>query len=144
MTKHEAVKAYLEPICQELAQGALGFNFSPESEDSMSIITRYSGKVVRYFIDDTAEKEYGFSVIIEKIYSTDTGDDLNLLAMNFAQGFMDWLDTQNKDRNFPDFEGCEVIAVENLQNMPNLAAVNPEEGLARYMVQGRILYREDV
>ena len=56
---------------------------------------------------------------------------------------MDWLDEQNRQKIFPDFgEDCEVEKIENLQNMPNLAGINAEESLARYMLQGRILYRE--
>lgn len=142
MTKHDAVKAYFEPKVVELVEKKLNFNFSPESPDSISIITRYSDKIVRSFITGDTEKEYGFSIIIVKQYSTDT-DDLNLEAMNFAQAFMDWLDEQNKNKIFPDFgKNCEVFKIENLQNMPNLAGINAEASLARYMIQGRILYRE--
>ncbi len=54
---------------------------------------------------------------------------------------MDWLDEQNEKKNYPDFgKSCEVEKIEVLQNMPNFAGINPETGLARYMVQGRILY----
>lgn len=142
MTKHDAMKEYFEPKVIELVEKKLNFNFSPESPDSISIITRYSDKVVRSFITGDVEKEYGFAIDIVKQYSTDT-DDLNLEAMNFAQEFMDWLDEQNKNKIFPDFgEKCEVTKIENLQNMPNLAGINAKESLARYMIQGRILYRE--
>lgn len=142
MSLHEAVKEYLEPEIIELAASRLDFNFSAESPDSFAIVTRYSGKLVREFITGAREKEYGFAVIIVKQYSTDT-DDINLEAMDFAQGFMDWLDEQNRQKQFPDFgPDREVLEVENLQNMPNLAGVNAEEGLARYQVQGRIRYLE--
>lgn len=142
MTKHEIMKAYLEPKIIEIADTVLHFNFSPESPDSISIITRYSDHVVRRFITDEAEKEYGFSVIIVKAYSQDT-DDVNIEAMNFAQAFMDWLDEQNAAKNFPDFgEGTEVLSIDNLQNMPNLSGISQDGSLARYQVQGRVLYRE--
>lgn len=142
MTIHDAVKAYFEPKVIELVSKTVQFNFSPESKDNISLITRYADKVVRSFITGDCEKEYGFAIIIVKSYSTDS-DDLNLEAMNFSQAFMDWLDEQNKNKIFPDFgERREVLKIENLQNMPNLSGVNTEEGLARYMIQGRILYRE--
>ena len=142
MTKHDAVKQYFEPKVIELVEKQLQFNFSEESPDNISFITRYADKIVRSFITGDSEKEYGFSIIIVKQYSTDT-DDLNLEAMNFAQAFMDWLEEQNKNKVFPDFgANCEVTKIENLQNMPNLAGINAEAALARYMIQGRILYRE--
>lgn len=142
MTKHDAMKAYFGPIVFELVGSMLSFNFSEESPDSISFVTNYSDKVVREFINGDKEKEYGFTIVIVKDYSTTT-DDLNLEAMNFAQAFMDWLDGQNKKREFPDFGSrCEVVKMENLQNMPNLAGINAEAGLARYMIQCRVLYRE--
>lgn len=140
MTKHDAMKMYFEPKVKELVGKMLGFNFSPESPDNIAFVTNYSDKVRKKYIYG-AEKEYGFTIIITKAYSTDT-DDLNLEAMNFAQAFMDWLDEQNRLKNYPEFpESCQIRKMENLQNMPNLAGINPQ-GLARYMIQCRLIYFE--
>ncbi len=140
MTKHDAMKKYFEPKVKELVGKMLSFNFSPESRDSIAFVTNYSDKVRKKYIYG-AEKEYGFTIIITKAYSTDT-DDLNLEAMNFAQAFMDWLDEQNQMKIYPEFpENCQVRKMENLQNMPNLAGINPQ-GLARYMIQCRLIYFE--
>lgn len=142
MTKHDAVKAYFEPKIAGLAGDMLKFNFSPESEDSISLITNYSDKVVKRYITGKVQKQYGFTIVIVKKYSADA-DDLNLEAMNFAQAFMDWLEEQDGRKQYPDFgEGCTVEKMECLQNMPNLSGVNVQAGLARYMVQCRILYTE--
>ncbi|MDY4404731.1 hypothetical protein [Blautia sp.] len=141
MTKHDAVKAYFEPKILELVKENIHFNFSPDSNDSVALITNYSDKVVKKFITRDVQKQYGFTILITKAYSSDD-DDLNLEAMNFAQAFMDWIDEQNEKKEFPDFgERCTVEKMENLQNMPNLSGIS-EEGTARYMMQARILYRE--
>lgn len=141
MTKHDAVKTYFEPKILELVKENIHFNFSPDSNDSVALITNYSDKVVKKFITRDVQKQYGFTILITKAYSSDD-DDLNLEAMNFAQAFMDWIDEQNEKKEFPDFgERCTVEKMENLQNMPNLSGVS-EEGTARYMMQARILYRE--
>lgn len=142
MTKHDAMKEYFEPKVAEMVGDILNFNFSPESKDSVAFITNYSDKVRKKYIRIGAEKEYGFTIVITKEYSTET-DDLNLEAMNFAQAFMEWLDEQNKAKNYPEFpDNCEIKKMENLQNMPNLAGINAEESLARYMIQCRIIYFE--
>lgn len=141
MTKHDAVKTYFEPKILELVKENIHFNFSPDSNDSVALITNYSDKVVKKFITRDVQKQYGFTILITKAYSSDD-DDLNLEAMNFAQAFMDWIDEQNEKKEFPDFgERCTVEKMENLQNMPNLSGIS-EEGTARYMMQARILYRE--
>lgn len=142
MTIHDAVKDFFESKVAELAGNILNFNFSPDSADEFSLITNYADKEIKKYVNGDSQKAYGFTIIIVKQYSTG-GDDLNLECMNFVQEFMDWMDEQNRERNFPDFgEGCEVEKMEVLQNMPNLAGINAEEGLARYMVQARILYRK--
>lgn len=141
MTKHDAMRAYFEPKVTELVGKLVRFNFSPESPDSISFVTNYSDKIRKKYVR-AAEKEYGFSVIIVKAYSTDE-DDLNLEAMNFAQAFIDWLDEQNRKKIYPIFpENCQIKKMENLQNMPNLAGINAQAGLARYMIQCRLIYFE--
>lgn len=142
MTIHDSVKVYFEPKVQELAGNILNFNFSPESDDSFALVTNYAGKVGKEYINGDKEKAYGFAIVIVKSYSTD-GDDLNLQCMNFVQKFMEWLEEQERKKNYPVFpQNCKIHKMEVLQNMPNLAGVNAEEGWARYMVQCQILYRE--
>lgn len=142
MTKHDAMKAYFEPVVTELAHTVLNYNFSSESPDAIGFLTNYSDKVLKRYIRVGADKAYGFSVLVTKEYSTYC-DDLNLEAMNFVQKIMDWVDEQNRNRNYPDFgERCTIKKIENLQNMPNLAEANPEEGYARYMFQCRVIYYE--
>lgn len=141
MTKHEIMKKYVEEKVTELAGGLVSFNFADDSPDAVSFLTNYSGRIIKKYIR-AADKEYGFTILITWHYSTET-DDLNLQAMNFAQEFMDWIDDQNRLGNFPDFgEHCQVKKIENLQNMPNLAAVDWENMRAQYQIQCRVLYFE--
>ena len=104
MTKHDAIKAYFGPKVSELAGDMLNFNFSPESEDSISLITNYSDKMKKKYVTGDVQKEYGFTFVIVKSYSS-CQDDLNLEAMNFAQAFIDWLDQQERKKRFSRFWG---------------------------------------
>lgn len=143
MSKHSVIKEFFEPKVIELVGERLGFNFSPESVDNIALVTNYSERVIREFITGEKEKEYGFTFLVTKSYSTDA-DDLNLEAMEFADGFMEWVDEQNRIHNYPNLgEGITVTEIEVLQNMPNLSGVNAEEGYAVYQIQTRIVYRED-
>lgn len=141
-TKHDAVHKFFDEKIKEITKSTLGFNFSAEFPGSVSLVTNYSGKVRKKYVRVGAEKEYGLSIILVKPYSTDE-DNLNLQAMNFAQSISDWVDQQNKLKNYPEFpENCQIKRMETLQNMPNLAGINAKENLARYMVQCRIIYFE--
>ncbi len=142
MTKHEAVEAYFRSKAEELAAGAMGYNYTPETPYQISLVTIYSDKIRKKYLIG-AEKEYGFAIFLTRPYSTDSGDDLNLSAMNFAQSLMDWIEEQNREKAYPAFpEGCQIKKMECLQNMPNLSGVNAEEGIAQYMVQCNIIYFE--
>ena len=113
MSKHDAVKAYFVSKVKELAGSMLNFNFSPESPNSISLLTNYSDKVRKKYITGDALKEYGFSIIIVKEYSSES-DDLNLEAMNFAQTFMEWLEEQNEKKEYPDFVEFDAVFREEL------------------------------
>lgn len=141
MTKHDAMEQFFRPVIIELCGSVLNFNYSQEEPDAVALITNYSDKVRKKYVR-AAEKEYGFSIVITKPFSS-YGDNLNLEAMNFVQAFMDWLETQNRKKIYPAFpDNCQIKKMEVLQNMPNLAGINDEEQLARYMVQCRLIYFE--
>ena len=107
MTKHEAMIEYVEPKVNELIGKTLLFNFTNDSPGSISFLTNYSGKVVKKYVR-AADKQYGFTILLTWPFSEET-DSLNVEAMNFAQEFMEWIDQQNGEQNYPDFgEQCQV------------------------------------
>ena len=142
MIDHKAVLDYLKEVVRELTDGAVTFNFSQEEPDTFSVVTRYADKVIRSYINGNKDMEYGFEIVMIRQYSSDE-DDLNLEAMEFAQGLIEILDQREQDKNYPDLgDNTEVQSIEVLQNMPNLTGINAEAALAQYRVQGRIVYTE--
>lgn len=85
-------------------------------------------------------KQWDFAIV--KIAQADTGtSDINADETQAVQDFMDWIDEQNKAGNFPDFSPGVVLSIENLQNMPNFAGIDQNEGAAKYMFQCRVRYQ---
>lgn len=141
MTKHEIMKSYVEEKITELCDAVLTFNYADGAAHSVAFLTNYAGKILKKYVR-AADKEYGFTILITWHYSSEL-DDLNLQAMNLGQLFMDWIDEQNRMKNFPDFGAdCQVKKIENLQNMPNLATVDWESGIAQYQIPCRVIYFE--
>ena len=115
MDKHRAMIAFFKPKIEEIS-AEMNFNFSDDEMNSVAFLT----------------KEY-----------SPYKDDVNLQAMEFAQSLMDWVDQKNRAKEYPDFpDTCEIQKIETLQNMPNLAGVNMEQTMARYMFQCRVTYFE--
>ncbi len=84
-------------------------------------------------------KNYDFALVMMKSYDTGTSD-INVEEIFNVQKFMDWIDEQNRNKNFPNFEKEEVFLIENLQNDPTFSGINENGDLAKYMFQIRIKY----
>lgn len=142
MSKHEAMQTYLINHISTLTGCAFAFNFSDDTVDAFGFFTQYADKDVKKYIRVGAIREYGFEIRIVKNYSSNT-DDINLQAMNFAQDFNDWVEEQNRIKNYPDFgDKCEIQKIESLQNMPNLVGTSEDESKAYYMLQCKVTYFE--
>lgn len=122
-------------------QSFLYFNSITNELGNTSVQTVYSEAWERRYMGGHGIKQYDFAIVY--MAQQDPGTSFNNAEeMQGVQEFMDWIDAQNKARNFPKFEGTRVMSIENLQNMPNLAEVNEAGNVAKYMFQCRIRYYE--
>ena len=138
-SEHEAMLKYLSKYP---GWGAfLRFNSATDELGNISVQTVYSNQWEKRYIGGHGVKRYDFAIV--SMAPQDPGRSaVNAKQMQEAQNFMEWIDEQQKARNFPDFEGCKVLSIENLQNMPNLAGVNTAGNVAKYIIQCRVRYYE--
>lgn len=120
-------------------QSFLYFNSMVDQIGNTSIQTVYGETWEKKYVRGHGIKQWDFAIV--QIAQADTGtSDINADEAQAVQNFMDWIDEQNKAENFPVFEGCKVLSISNLQNMPNFAGINNDEGTAKYMFQCRVRY----
>lgn len=120
-------------------QSFLYFNSMVDQIGNTSIQTVYGETWEKKYVRGHGIKQWDFAIV--QIAQADTGtSDINADEAQAVQNFMDWIDKQNKAENFPVFEGCKVLSISNLQNMPNFAGINNDEGTAKYMFQCRVRY----
>lgn len=135
--KNKKILDYLEQC--PAVKSFLYFNSTTEKTGRISVHTVYSDMWEKRYIGNRGIKVYEFAVV--QMLPQDEGTSkTNAEQVQAVQDFMDWIDEQNQKRNFPKFEGCKVLSIENLQNMPNLADVNEAGTIARYMFQVRVRY----
>lgn len=138
-SKHEAMLDYLEKYPG--LDAFLRFNSVTDELGNISVQTVYSNEWEKRYIGGHGIKRYDFAIV--SMAPQDPGTShANADRMQEAQNFMEWIDEQRKARNFPDFKGCRVLSIENLQNMPNLAGVNAAGNVAKYIIQCRVRYYE--
>lgn len=135
--KHQAMLDYLAKYPG--LDAFLRFNSVTDKLGNVSVQTVYSSEWEKRYIGGHGIKRYDFAVV--SMVPQDPGtSSVNAEQMQEAQKFMEWIDQQRKARNFPDFEGCKVLSIENLQNMPNMAGVNAAGNVAKYICQCRVRY----
>lgn len=135
--KHKIVLEWLSTY-PELEQ-YLFFNATREELNNTSMNTVVSDTWETRYIRDKGIKNYDFAITMMKYYDDGTNEN-NTEELFDVQKFMIWIEEQNKIKNFPIFEEGEVISVENLQNIPNLAGISEDEILVKYMFQIRLKY----
>lgn len=135
--KHKIVLEWLSayPGLQQY----LFFNSSREEIGDTSMNTVVSDTWETRYLRDRGIKNYDFAVSMMKYYNDGTNEN-NTEELFDVQKFMLWIEEQNKIKNFPIFEEGEVISIENLQNIPDLAGISEDEILVKYMFQIRIKY----
>lgn len=135
--KNTAMLAYLRQYPG--LQSFLYFNSMVDQIGNTALQTVYGEAWEKKYVRNHGIKQWDFAVV--KIAQADTGtSDINADETQAVQDFMDWIDAQNKAKNFPAFDGCEILSIENLQNMPNFAGIDNNEGTAKYMFQCRVRY----
>lgn len=135
--KNTAMLAYLRQYPG--LQSFLYFNSMVDQIGNTAVQTVYGETWEKKFVRGHGIKQWDFAVV--KIAQADTGtSDINADETQAVQDFMDWIDAQNKSQNFPAFDGCKILSIENLQNMPNFAGIDNNEGTAKYMFQCRVRY----
>lgn len=122
-------------------QSILYFNSMVDQIGNEALQTVYGEAWEKKYVHGHGIKQWDFAVV--KIAKASTGtNNINVNETQAVQDFMDWIDAQNKAKNFPAFDGCKVLSIENLQNMPNFAGIDQNEGAAKYMFQCRVRYYE--
>ena len=122
-------------------QSFLFFNSMVDQIGNTSVQTVSGETWEKKYVRVHGIKQWDFAVV--KIAQADTGtSDINADETQAVQDFMDWIDEQNKAGNFPDFSPSKVLSIQNLQNMPNFAGIDNNEGTAKYMFQCRVRYYE--
>lgn len=140
VNKHDIMKKWVETF---LSGVKVSFDNIDVYPGARSLIPEYGEYLIKTDIIGNKTKQYTFGfVAIETLdqYDIDTN---NTDTRQLIDGFNDWLVTQEKNRNYPDF-GDDVIKYKiiPLYDTSNIAQVFTETNLAKYILMARIEYVE--
>lgn len=139
INKHKVMQDWVSDFLED---NYLYFESADAYPDTRVIVPQYGDYIVRTDICGFKYKQYTFAFIgYEKV---DPGtSDVNTTNMHIFDGFTEWLETQQKNKNFPDFgPNCSDYSITIVQDMANIATIS-SDNLAKYMLVARIEYKEE-
>ena len=138
--KHTAMFRY---IAQYPGADRIFFNAGVAGDGYVGLEPVSADAAVKHYVDGSSLGRYDFAVVVFKDKKELPNSTENAEDLFDVQQFMEWIDEQDKKRVYPDFgDGCTVLRIRNLQNMPNTAG--RDERFAKYMFQCTVEYFQAV
>lgn len=117
------------------------FAFSQSDIDGTSVVPISSDEWLTRYLDGTGEKLYTMSLIQYKDLSNTPNSSTNAETQHSIEGIMDWINEQNKIKNFPDFGSNRIEEITVLENVPELSEI--DNNRAKYIFSVQIKYYKE-
>lgn len=135
MTIIEAVRKYLEG-CPLLNGGKLNVDFLPEEAATYSVDVVPVKPVVKAYLDGSSKRQFLFVFATRAYYGDHIRQQLDNLCL--FEAFEEWVDKQNRARNFPDLGDGRTVQKMEVTTSGYVFA--PDTDTARYQIQCRLSY----
>lgn len=133
----------------DMQTNPLFVNFMNATDNDVQFMTDSNEVALnRKFIDGSVMKQYTFSILITRSITDLALAKDGVLSENIddladIQAFMDWINEQGDNHNYPDFgENCVIEEMHTTAENPSIDGVNTEvsPALALYSIEIRIDY----
>ena len=148
--KNKAVLDFISTY-EGITTSPIFINFINAKNDDIQFLTSSNDKSLnKEFIDGSVMKQYTFSLVITKSITDmpiakDVLTNENIDDIADIQGFMDWVNEQGENQNYPDFgEDCVFEEMHTVAENPSLDGINTDvsPALALYSMEIRINYTD--
>lgn len=148
MDKNQAILNFITTYTG-IETSPIFINFINAKDNDVQFLTDSNDiSLNKKFIDGSVLKQYTFSLVVTKsITNTALAKD-GILSENIddladMQAFMDWVNEQGENQNYPDFgENCVIEEMHTNAENPSIDGINTEASpaLALYSMEIRIDY----
>ena len=133
----DGIKKYFKG-CPLLKNNKIAVDYLKPEAVHYSIEPVASNPVIRRYIDGSAQKQYIFNFVSREYL--DEEDRTNLENNAFYEQLSDWIEAQNRNREFPVIG--EKKHVQRVEAMTHGYNYTQDGKTARYQMQCRIIYLE--
>lgn len=147
MDKNKAIIQYLSN-CPEIANNPLFFNYANAEDNNKQLVTTSVDKALEpKYIDGSVLRRFTFTIIDFRsvIYQALVADQSTYPNENVddfmgVQSIIDWIETQNNNKSYPDFgDKCVIDSIQALTDTPVLNGVD-SNSIAKYSIAIQVIY----
>lgn len=148
MDKNKAVVAFITTY-EGISKSPIFLNFINAQNNDIQILTKDNDAALsRPYIDGSVKKQYTFSIVVTKSITSLAMVKDGIISENIddladMQAFMDWVNEQGDNQNYPDFgEKCIIEKMCTTAENPSIDGITsePSPALALYSMDIRIDY----
>lgn len=104
------------------------FNFIDETNNdgNTTLATVPYGQVVKRYVDGEKLMKMQFEIRQVKPLATYSNTTANVDQMQLVQDFLDWINEQGKNKNYPEWDGCDIVKMSTPEEVetPSVVGVN--------------------
>ena len=141
MNKYEAVLNFINTCPLAGADGYFNFIDETNSGGNTSLMTGAYPTPYRTYVDGGKLFRMLFEIKQVKPYSQQSNSSENAEQFDRVQQFLNWINEQGENGNYPQFEGATVVGMECTSDMPLINGVN--QNAALYSFPFEIYYKEE-
>lgn len=118
------------------------FNATPDINGTVAMNSVAGDRVIKRFVDGSKQKEVLFAIDMISLYDNTGTSDINMKNLDEVDNFIEWLELQDKEKNYPTFNDYTIINKLEVLNSTPTILVNTQDMLSKYQFQVRISYKD--
>lgn len=118
------------------------FNATPDIDGTVAMNSVAGDRVIKRFVDGSKQKEVLFAIDMISLYDNTGTSDINMKNLDEVDNFIEWLELQDKEKNYPTFNDYTIINKLEVLNSTPTILINTQDMLSKYQFQVRISYKD--
>ena len=118
------------------------FNATPDIDGTVAMNSVAGDRVIKRFVDGSKQKEVLFAIDMISLYDNTGTSDINMKNLDEVDNFIEWLELQDKEKNYPTFNDYTIINKLEVLNSTPTILINTQDMLSKYQFQVKISYKD--
>lgn len=118
------------------------FNATPDINGTVAMNSVAGDRVIKRFVDGSKQKEVLFAIDMISLYDNTGTSDINMKNLDEVDNFIEWLELQDKEKNYPTFNDYTTVNKLEVLNSTPTILINTQDMLSKYQFQVRISYKD--